>query len=83
VAHSIPHVLKSLTYFDDAEKDPMPDMLASVSWDELKAVLHDRGAPVGLSLRVERNCRSLMGTARMFPSPGTVGRTEHAGCPHQ
>jgi len=30
------HVLKSLTFFDDAEKDPMPDMLTAVSWEEVK-----------------------------------------------
>jgi hypothetical protein len=30
------HVLKSLMFFDDAEKDPMPHMLAPLDWDELK-----------------------------------------------
>lgn len=30
------HVLKSLTYFEEAEKEPMPDMLANFSWDEVK-----------------------------------------------
>ncbi len=30
------HILKSLTYFHDAEEDPMPDMLADLSWDEVK-----------------------------------------------
>ena len=30
------HILKSLTYFADAEKDPMPDMLIPLSWDEIK-----------------------------------------------
>ena len=34
--YSAVHVLKSLTYFDDAEKDPMPDMLVALSWDEVK-----------------------------------------------
>jgi hypothetical protein len=29
------HVLKSLTYFVDAEKDPMPHMLISLTWDEV------------------------------------------------
>ena len=29
-------VIKSLTYFDDAEKDPMPTMLRSVDWDVIK-----------------------------------------------
>ncbi len=35
-AHNLVHVLKSLTYFEDADKDPMPDMLLSLSWDGVK-----------------------------------------------
>jgi len=31
-----PHILKSLTYFDDAEKDPMPHMLVPLDWDAVK-----------------------------------------------
>ena len=31
------HLTRSLCYFDDAEAEPMPDMLHSVSWDEIKA----------------------------------------------
>ena len=30
------HLLKSLTYFEDAEKDPAPDMLIAASWEEIK-----------------------------------------------
>jgi hypothetical protein len=30
------HVLKSLTFFEDAEKDPDPDMLVAVPWQEVK-----------------------------------------------
>jgi len=30
------HILKSLTYFADAEKDPMPHMLAPLEWTEVK-----------------------------------------------
>jgi Nucleotidyl transferase AbiEii toxin, Type IV TA system len=30
------HVLKSLTYFQEAEKDPLPDMLVTLSWKEVK-----------------------------------------------
>jgi hypothetical protein len=33
---SMVHVLKSLAYFEDAEKDPMPDLLAPLAWDEVK-----------------------------------------------
>jgi hypothetical protein len=30
------HILKSMTYFDEAEQDPMPDMLIELSWAEVK-----------------------------------------------
>ena len=36
------HVLKSLTYFADAEKDPMPHMLVPVDWGEIKESLMSR-----------------------------------------
>jgi hypothetical protein len=34
--YSSVHLLKSLTYFDDAEKDPAPDMLVPFSWQEVR-----------------------------------------------
>jgi hypothetical protein len=34
--YSMVHVLKSLAYFEEAEQDPMPDMLVPLSWDEVK-----------------------------------------------
>jgi len=30
-------ILKSFTFFSDAEKDPMPNMLLPIAWDEVKA----------------------------------------------
>jgi len=30
------HVLKSLVYFEDADKEPEPDMLVDFSWTEAK-----------------------------------------------
>jgi Nucleotidyl transferase AbiEii toxin, Type IV TA system len=30
------HLLRSLTFFEDAEAEAMPDLLAGVSWDEIK-----------------------------------------------
>lgn len=30
------HILKSLTFFGDAEKDPMPHMLTALDWDTVK-----------------------------------------------
>jgi len=34
--YSAIHVLKSLTFFDEAERDPMPDMLVDLSWNKVK-----------------------------------------------
>jgi hypothetical protein len=34
--YSMVHILKSLTFFDDAENDPPPKMLISLSWDAVK-----------------------------------------------
>jgi hypothetical protein len=33
------HVLKSLTYFEVADKQPMPDMLTPLYWEDVKAFL--------------------------------------------
>jgi hypothetical protein len=33
------HILKSLVFFDDAEKDPMPHMLVPIDWHEVKLFL--------------------------------------------
>ncbi|MDO8624369.1 MAG: nucleotidyl transferase AbiEii/AbiGii toxin family protein [bacterium] len=35
--HSIPHFLKSLTYFNDAEDDPMPVLNFKADWEGVKA----------------------------------------------
>jgi hypothetical protein len=36
VNYSRTHVLKSLTWFEDADEQPMPDMLVPLVWDEVK-----------------------------------------------
>jgi hypothetical protein len=36
------HVLAALAYFDDAEKEPMPDSIVPVRWDELTARVRAR-----------------------------------------
>lgn len=36
VAHDFHHILKSLTYFVDAQKDPLPKILFKASWPEVK-----------------------------------------------
>ncbi len=33
------HILKSLTYFEDAESDPDPDYIDSIEWENVKKVL--------------------------------------------
>lgn len=35
--HEVLPLLRSLSYFEDAEAAPMPDMLQQVGWDEIKA----------------------------------------------
>lgn len=49
---NVPHFLKSLTYFDDAEKDPMPPLLFKTSWNEIKRYF---------SREVPRVARELLG----------------------
>lgn len=33
------HLLRSLTFFEDAETEPMPRMLRRVDWSEIKATI--------------------------------------------
>lgn len=35
--HNLPHFLKSLVYFDDAESDPMPRLFFKANWKTIKA----------------------------------------------
>lgn len=35
--HNVPHFLKSLVYFKEAEEDPMPEVFFSVGWPAIKA----------------------------------------------
>ncbi len=37
IDHNLHHILRSLTYFEDAEKDPMPRLNFAVTWPEIKA----------------------------------------------
>lgn len=34
--HNLPHFIKSLTYFDDAEDDPMPALHFDANWETIK-----------------------------------------------
>ena len=44
VNQSLVHVLKSLTYFEVADKQPMPDMLTRLAWEEVKRFLSSEAA---------------------------------------
>lgn len=37
VSHDYHHILKSLTYFADAEHDPMPNLFFKATWKEIKS----------------------------------------------
>lgn len=37
ISYSEYHILKSLIYFDDAEEEPMPEMIHHINWPEVKA----------------------------------------------
>jgi hypothetical protein len=37
VNYSQIHILKSLTYFEEAERDPIPDMLEKISWNDVRS----------------------------------------------
>ena len=36
------HLLKSLVFFDDAQKSPMPNMIAKVEWHEMKSEIEKK-----------------------------------------
>jgi Nucleotidyl transferase AbiEii toxin, Type IV TA system len=36
VNYSQMHILKSLLYFEDAEKDPLPNLLTSIAWSDVR-----------------------------------------------
>ena len=36
VAHNFHHIIKSLTYFEEAESDPMPTLLFDATWEDIK-----------------------------------------------
>lgn len=38
------HLLRSLTFFDDAEGEAMPELVVAVTWDEIKAFFRTEAA---------------------------------------
>ena len=41
--YNLYHMIKSLEYFDDAEKEPMPNMIFSIHWDDVKMYFEQEG----------------------------------------
>lgn len=41
--HNVPHILKSLTYFQDAESEPMPTIFFDASWKKVKKFFQSEG----------------------------------------
>jgi len=39
IEYNIPHLLKALAYFEDAESMPMPEMIKQTRWEEVKKFL--------------------------------------------
>jgi len=60
VNYSLVHVLKSLTYFEDAEQEPMPDMLAPLSWDEVRQFFRREIPPLLGRFGSETGAQSLL-----------------------
>lgn len=44
------HLLRSLTFFDDAEAEVMPELLRKVTWDEIKTFFRTEAARLFRSL---------------------------------
>jgi len=41
VDYSMTHILKSLVFFEDSEKDPMPQMLIPITWRKVKSFFRE------------------------------------------
>jgi len=39
IEYNVPHLLKALTYFEDAERTPMPEMIRQARWKDIKKFL--------------------------------------------
>ncbi|MEK7649115.1 MAG: nucleotidyl transferase AbiEii/AbiGii toxin family protein [Patescibacteria group bacterium] len=48
--HNIPHLIKSLTYFEDAEEDPMPTVFFKVDWKTIKAYFRKEAVRIAKEL---------------------------------
>jgi len=50
VAHDFHHIIKSLTYFADAEEDPMPQLFFEVTWAEIKKFFQTETKKIAMEL---------------------------------
>jgi len=46
VAHDYHHIIKALTYFDDAENDPMPQAFFEYHWPDVKTFFQEQAVQV-------------------------------------
>jgi predicted nucleotidyltransferase component of viral defense system len=42
------HILKSITFFDDAENDPMPIMIRDIVWEDVKKKIEEESKKIAL-----------------------------------
>lgn len=50
VAHDYHHIIKALTYFDDAEKDEMPELNFRIDWRTIKKFFQDEAKKLARDL---------------------------------
>lgn len=55
--HNMPHFLKSLTYFADAESDPMPEVFFDADWSKIKKFFEREVPMVAIKLLKLRSGR--------------------------
>jgi hypothetical protein len=48
--HNIPHFIKSLTYFDDADRDPMPKIFFKADWNSIKRFFRKEAVAIAKQL---------------------------------
>ncbi len=48
--HNIPHFIKSLTYFDDADRDPMPKIFFKAEWSGIKRFFRKEAVAIAKQL---------------------------------
>jgi kynurenine formamidase len=49
IDYNLMRILKSMVWFDDAEKEPMPNMLKAISWEEIKSFFRTQVREVAIN----------------------------------